>query len=183
MKKSMSERLHKVTYATKRLHLAPITHKDGAELTNLLNQPLVRKYNDYGPSLSCDEVRAFIQGDIVRAYSGGGMRWTLRLLEKHILVGSIGVYDVCEKNLSARIGFELDTAYHGLGMMSEALDAVMAELIPGVFGKRISRLVALVDPRNEASLRLLFRKGFTETACAEEQGKASNRCLEYVFNS
>jgi ribosomal-protein-alanine N-acetyltransferase len=61
------------------------------------------------------------------------------------------------------IGFILHPRYWGRGIAAEACGAVIAHVF-SVHG--VNAITADVDPRNEASLRLLARLGFVETGRA-----------------
>lgn len=62
------------------------------------------------------------------------------------------------------IGFIFHPDHWGHGYASEALRAVIAHAFAH---RRLAQVIADVDPRNEACLRLLARLGFEETGRAE----------------
>jgi ribosomal-protein-alanine N-acetyltransferase len=70
------------------------------------------------------------------------------------VIGKAGLYRF------PAVGYILHPDYWGRGFAGEALGAVIGRAF-AVHG--LSQLKADVDPRNEASLRLLKRLGFTET--------------------
>jgi RimJ/RimL family protein N-acetyltransferase len=70
------------------------------------------------------------------------------------LIGKAGLYRFPD------IGYLLDPACQGRGLMREALTAVIARAFAV---HALPRIQADVDPRNAASLRLLARLGFRET--------------------
>ena len=67
---------------------------------------------------------------------------------------------------SAMLGYAIDAAYEGRGLMQEALDAVLAD----AFGPRIGlhRVQANARPENTRSLALLSRLGFEREGLARE---------------
>jgi ribosomal-protein-alanine N-acetyltransferase len=67
---------------------------------------------------------------------------------------------------SAMLGYAIDHAHEGCGLMREALDAVLAD----AFGLRIGlhRVQANVRPENRRSLALLDRLGFEREGLARE---------------
>ena len=73
------------------------------------------------------------------------------------LIGKLGCWRIPE------IGFILRSDQWGKGYASEAMSAFVAHIFAA---RPIDRLTADVDPRNEASLRLLKKHGFVETGRA-----------------
>lgn len=73
------------------------------------------------------------------------------------IVGAIHIKIEDEKNRSGSIGYALDSDYRGQGIMTEAVQAVLA------FGFKtlsLHRICAVVDTENESSLRVVERAGF-----------------------
>jgi [ribosomal protein S5]-alanine N-acetyltransferase len=67
---------------------------------------------------------------------------------------------------SALLGYSIDHAHEGRGLMHEAVEAALAD----AFGPRVAlhRVQANVRPENERSLRLLDRLGFEREGLARE---------------
>jgi [ribosomal protein S5]-alanine N-acetyltransferase len=67
---------------------------------------------------------------------------------------------------NAMLGYTIDAAHEGRGLMREALHAALAD----VFGPRVAlhRVQANARPENERSLRLLDRLGFVREGLARE---------------
>lgn len=74
------------------------------------------------------------------------------------VIGKVGIWNV----ETDEIGFMLRREYWGKGYMAEAFSAILEHLWNGKGGK-VRRLVADVDPRNNASLRILKKFGFRQT--------------------
>ncbi len=76
------------------------------------------------------------------------------------------------------IGFIFHPAYWGKGLAFEALSAV----IPHIFEYLpVDRLEADVDPRNDASLKLLARLGFRETGRAARTIQVGDEWCDSVY--
>lgn len=87
-------------------------------------------------------------------------------------IGKMGAYRLPE------FGFLLAPDHWGKGLASEAMAAFIAHrraVDPG------GRLTADVDPRNEASLRLLQRHGFTETHRAKGTWQVGDELCDSVY--
>lgn len=82
----------------------------------------------------------------------------LQSLDPPSVIGKVGVW-APERD---EIGFMLSRAYWGMGYMAEAFSALLHHLWSGKGGE-VSRLMADVDPRNDASLRVLKKLGFRQT--------------------
>ena len=72
-------------------------------------------------------------------------------------IGKIGAYRLPD------FGYILSPRYWGLGLASEAMTAFLAHAFTR---DDITRLTADIDPRNEASIRLIKRHRFVETGRA-----------------
>ncbi len=72
-------------------------------------------------------------------------------------IGKIGAYRLPD------FGYILSPAHWGLGLASEAMTAFLDHAFTR---EDIPRLTVDIDPRNEASLRLIKRHGFVETGRA-----------------
>lgn len=75
------------------------------------------------------------------------------------IAGAVNLSQISKEPLSsAYLGYYLFDGYTGRGLMAEAISAVV-EYALGEFG--LHRLEANIQPRNEASIRLVKRCGFT----------------------
>lgn len=86
-------------------------------------------------------------------------------------IGKMGCWRLPE------FGYLLHPAYHGRGLASEALAALVGYLR----GRGLARLKADVDPRNAASLRLLERAGFTETGRASGTWLVAGELCDSIY--
>jgi RimJ/RimL family protein N-acetyltransferase len=76
------------------------------------------------------------------------------------------------------IGYIIDPALWGRGLVAEAL----APLIARAFSlHRQERIIADVDPRNAASIRLLEKLGFAETHRAERTWQIAGQWYDSVY--
>jgi [ribosomal protein S5]-alanine N-acetyltransferase len=76
------------------------------------------------------------------------------------------------------IGYILHPDYWGRGLATETIQALLSH----AFGPMaLQKVTADVDPRNQASLRLLARHGFTETARASKTWKIGEVWADSVY--
>ena len=86
-----------------------------------------------------------------------GIRWGIVIKEDDELIGTCGFYDWVKTDYRAEIGYDLDPAYWGRGLMTEALRIVLVYS----FNKLgLNRVQAIIESRNTRSLQLIRRLGF-----------------------
>jgi len=86
-----------------------------------------------------------------------GVRWGIVMKGDDKLIGTCGYYDWIKTTRRAEIGYDLDPAYWGQGIMTEALRAVLKY---GFEEMKLNRIQATIDSKNIRSMRLARRLGF-----------------------
>jgi len=107
-----------------------------------------------------------------------GFRWGITLRDRPELIGSIGFYKWVDAQ--AEVGYDLDPAWWGKGIMAEALAAAL----DFAFGPmQLQRVEALVLVMNERSARVLERAGFAREALLPLRGHDEHGvlCDELIF--
>ena len=84
-------------------------------------------------------------------------RWVLELKSEERPIGTCGYHQWHRGHYRAEIGYDLEKASWQQGLMTEALEAVIGF---GFEKMSLNRIGANVHPDNEASLRLLAKRGF-----------------------
>jgi len=84
--------------------------------------------------------------------------WDLILLETNEVVGDCGFHSWYINHQRAELGYGLKEEYRGLGIMSEALKAVLDF---GFNEMDLNRIEAFISPTNTPSRKLVERYGFT----------------------
>jgi [ribosomal protein S5]-alanine N-acetyltransferase len=119
-----------------------------------------------------DNAAEAIQGRLVigaAAFAAGqAHRWWLTpAAEPQRVIGSISLSNLSRGPFqSCTMGYALDQACQGQGLMHEALVAVIAEAFaPGI---NLHRIQAGVRPENQRSLALLARLGFADEGLARD---------------
>jgi len=90
---------------------------------------------------------------------GMGIRWGILRKGTSELIGTCGYYDWNRTAHRAEIGYDLDPAHWGQGVMIEAMCAVLRY---GFEKMELNRIQAIIDSKNARSMRLIKRFGFTE---------------------
>lgn len=86
-----------------------------------------------------------------------GIRWGIIRKGSKELIGTCGYYDWNKTVRRAEIGYDLDPAYWGQGIMTEALRAVLKH---GFETMGLNRVQAIIDSENARSMKLVQRLGF-----------------------
>lgn len=136
-------------------------------LTAILSDPEVMKYSVRGV---CDEgaTRQFIEWCLSCYDSHGIGPWALIDKIGDQLIGFCGV---CPETVAGReeigLGYRLAQRYWGKGLASESAKAVIEYAFTE---KRLSSIVAIIEPENIASLRVAENTGFKSFENVEFQG-------------
>ena len=148
--------MHLKTFETKRLILRPMTGEDAAFILELLNDPsFIRNIGDRKVR-SIDGARAYITDGPVASYARNGFGlYLVELKETH---ESMGMCGLIRRNTlkDVDIGYAFLPRYWSRGYAFEAASA-MKQYAQKDMG--LKRLVAVVDPENLASIRLLEKLG------------------------
>ena len=95
-----------------------------------------------------------------------GIRWGIVRKGGSELIGTCGYYDWIKVVRRAEIGYDLDPAYWGQGIMTEALGAVLKH---GFEKMGLNRIQAIIDSKNTGSLKLVHRLGFKKEGVFRER--------------
>ncbi|WP_462180020.1 GNAT family N-acetyltransferase [Pseudoalteromonas gelatinilytica] len=139
--------------------LRPVRHKDCQAIWDILKDPQVQSFNDYGTDITKGDVYDFIQGDIERFYNQQGIRLVIVLRSSGQVIGSVGLFNIIDGQ--GMLGFELASQYFGKGIMQKVLDMLFEKLTTFVTTP-LNSVVALVNPNNSASIKLLTKCGFQQ---------------------
>jgi RimJ/RimL family protein N-acetyltransferase len=140
---------------TSRLRLRRARMEDLPAIHAILRDPRAMLYWSTPPHATIDQSRAWL-ADMVAASSGETDDFVIE--HEGRVIGKAGCWRLPE------IGFILHPDFWGKGLAREALEAA----IDHIFAHHaIEAIVADVDPRNAASLRLLGGLGFVETGRAD----------------
>ncbi len=141
---------------TRRLLLRRATWDDLEDIHAVMSAPDAMRYWSTLPHETLEVTRAWFPGALLNV---SNPQMDERVIEfKGQVVGYLGIWRMPE------FGFILHPAVWGQGLATEAAQA----LIPHLFSAHaVDQLTADVDPRNGASLKLLYRLGFVETGSAK----------------
>jgi ribosomal-protein-alanine N-acetyltransferase len=158
-----------VEIRTRRLLLRPASAADLAPIHAILGDPRATAYWSTLPHDSLEESREWLARMMAIA-PDAGEDFVVELDGR--VIGKSGLYRFPE------IGFIFHPEYWGMGLAGEALRAVLDRAFD-VHG--LPAVEADVDPRNQASLRLLAGLGFRETGRAEKTWLIGGQYCDSVY--
>lgn len=169
--RGVAERRRPADLRTTRLRLRPYLAADFDTLFRqlVLDPVVIRFWHAYSrPGLAESEMRSMAEHDLGRwieeGIAAGHPTWMIEVEEAEIgpvgdFVGVVGVFPPQnEWGPEPEVGYLLASRYHGRGLATEALAAVVFDATERL---GIPVLVAIVDEPNVASIRVLEKCGFT----------------------
>ncbi len=142
---------------TKRLTLRKPTYDDIQPLLELSQDDEVMLYYGIEPFKEEKQSRDEIDWFLKIWKEGTGTRWVITLKGEDDFIGEIGFYEYKKKHKRAEIGYKLSRSHWREGYMTEALIGMLGYMYGNI---ELNRVQALVDPKNEGSLRLIEKQGF-----------------------
>jgi [ribosomal protein S5]-alanine N-acetyltransferase len=154
---------------TPRLFLRRARVGDLDAMHKILSDPKAMRYWDRLPHTDLEETRAWLAAMIDASPDDS---YDFIMEHAGTVIGKAGLWRIPE------IGFIVNPKYWGQGFAFEALSAI----IPRAFSKfGIGSIIADVDPRNYASLRLLKRLKFDEIRRAQRTIKIGDEWCNSVY--
>jgi RimJ/RimL family protein N-acetyltransferase len=144
------------TLETDRLALRPIAEGDAAFIRELLNEPSFIKFIGDRHVRTLDDARAYIRNGPMASYRRYGLGLMLVALKD--TGTAIGICGLLKRDTleDIDVGFAFLPAYWSKGYAFESAAAVMAD---GRARFGLTRIVAITNPDNTASMRLLEKLG------------------------
>ncbi|HSN98272.1 MAG TPA: GNAT family protein [Candidatus Nanopelagicales bacterium] len=154
------------TYETERLRLEPLRVGHAAEMFELLSDDRLYRFVPRDPPASRTALAARFERLEVRRSMGGEeawLNWVLRSRANGRCMGRVEV--TVRRDGTALFAYELGVEFWGQGFAAEACRRVLEALFEEL---GVARVIAEVDTRNAASIRLLGRLGFRRTELRTE---------------
>ena len=161
-----------------RVRLRPIDERDAPALYATYADPQTSRYLSRAPMTELAQAEEMV-AKIKAGYADGTMlQLAIERKAGGALVGVCLVFHIHAPSARAEIGYILAREHWSQGYMAEALPA----LVDHAFGSMgLNRLEADIDPRNEASARVLERLGFRREGLLRERwivrGEVSDSAL------
>lgn len=148
-----------------RVRLRRLSPRDLARFQGYRSDPEVGRYQ--GWQATSEKEAARFLAEMHEAALGAPGEWVqlgIADRESDQLVGDIGLKRSSSAPEAVELGFSLAREAQGKGLAAEALRLLFATVLPAL---EITRVIAIADTRNTASIRLLERLGMTRTATHE----------------
>jgi RimJ/RimL family protein N-acetyltransferase len=147
---------------TLRLFMRPIQMNDAAFVFGYRSDRLTNQFQGWIPE-KLEDVHDFIKNKVcaIANRPETWMQLVAVLKESGTLIGDIGIHFIDDESKQVELGCTFDKKYHNLAYATEAISGVINYLFTELYKHRI---IALIDPRNEPSIRLVRRIGFRQEA-------------------
>jgi ribosomal-protein-alanine N-acetyltransferase len=148
---------HFPSLTTSRLLLRQIQPEDAEDLFAILSDEESMEFYGHEPQQSLDETKELIRQIEERYDRKEALRWGITLQGEERLIGSCSLFhfDACFD--CAETGYELNHAFWGKGIMTEAMSTILTF---GFNELGLHRVEAIIDIANERSKNLLLKFGF-----------------------
>ncbi|MGN8071943.1 GNAT family N-acetyltransferase [Mucilaginibacter sp. SG564] len=145
--------------STERLILRRFTFDDAPRLFELRKDPVIMQYISRPLTKTIDDAINLIKVINELLSGNNGITWCITLKGDHECIGSIGFWRIEKENYRAEIGYLLNPAYQGMGIMQEAIETIINY---GFGPMRLHSIQANVSPGNLASIKLLQKNSFVK---------------------
>jgi len=173
------------TIETERLLLRRIRVEDVEEIFVLRSCPVINKYSLRPLITEKKEALDFIQLIEDLVIQNMGISWIITEKSKpKIAIGHIGIWKLFKEHYRGEIGYLLHNDFHGKGMMTEAMKAVIDY---GFNTLQLHSIVACVSPFNLPSITVLERNNFIREGYFKDdffaKGKFHNSIVYSLLNT
>jgi len=144
---------------TERLVLRAPVLADAPAIFRIMSDPRVMRYFGAPPMTSLEAAEQRIAGLAADFAALRGIRWAIVPRAGGELIGTCGFWRLIKEHARAEIGYELDPAHWGQGLMPEAVGAAL-DFGFGPMG--LHSVEAQIDPANASSRRVLEKLGFVQ---------------------
>ena len=165
---------------SERLLLRRLNVGDVNEVIELRGNPEVMKYVPRPLIKTNEEALAHIEMIEDKIVSNIGINWAITLKGSPKMIGIIGHYKIQPENYRSEIGYMILPQYHGKGITSEAVKIVVQY---GFDNLQLHSIEAIIDPRNNASEKVLQKNGFVKEAHILENEFYEGEFLDTVIYS
>ena len=163
---------------TERLRLRPLAPPDAGKLFEIFSDAAVTRFWSAPPWTHPEQAEDLIQREAEGLAAGTSVRLAILRTADDLLVGTFSLRALAQESRRAEIGYALARSAWRHGYAQEAGRAVIRHAFE-VLG--LNRLEAEIDPRNEASAKVLERLGFRQEGMLRERwivaGEVSDSAL------
>lgn len=156
---------------TERLALKEINENHVEDILKIRSNEVINRFVKRNSPRNNYDALQFILTIKERTRSNQTFYWGISLKDHSNLIGTICLWNFSEDRKTAEVGYEMLPDYHGKGLMSEALQAVLNY---GFNELSLQEILAFTNKFNENSKKLLLRHGFVLEEDRKDEGFPDN---------
>ncbi len=145
------------TILTKRLRLRQFEPRDDVGLHACLGDEKLVRFWDFSACESIAETKRWVRVLAKTTSAYDSLAWAVADASTDECIGMVNYHHREARYRRLEIGYILNAKWHGRGLMSEAVQALMTHCVDHLKTRRIA---AIIHPQNAASIRLVGRLGF-----------------------
>jgi ribosomal-protein-alanine N-acetyltransferase len=158
-------------FYTKRLKLRQLDDNDFQEIFALRADDNINKYISRRKATNIDEAREFIKKINEGIAENKSLYWAICFSDSKKLVGTICLWNFSDDETIGEVGYELNPTYQKMGIMNEALAAVINY---GFNEIGLTTIVAYTHKDNSSSSRLLEKNNFRIDESVKDEDDINN---------
>jgi ribosomal-protein-alanine N-acetyltransferase len=167
-----------ITLTTDRLILRWLDETDAAAQYAIYSDDVAMRYWSSVAWTDMDQAHASIEQSNDDYHSGKALRLAIELRQTGEMIGNFNLYAFSESNRRCDVGYALNRAHWGQGYLGEAMTAALDYAFTEL---DLNRVEADIDPRNEASAKLLERKSFQKEGYLRERWIVNGEICDTAF--
>ena len=130
----------------------------------VFGDPEAMRYIGDGSVRTLDQVRESFKKRLDQLLRAGHTMWTVIERDSDEIIGDCGVFPIAWTGPELELGYRFRTSAWGRGFATEAGRAALEHFLSL---KTDDELIAVTDPRNDASGRVLRKLGFTDAGLTD----------------
>jgi RimJ/RimL family protein N-acetyltransferase len=142
---------------SQRLRLRQIRPDDADAFFATASDEETMRFIGHEPHRTIEDTHAYIQQQLARYAERSAIRWCITLGDDDRVIGSCSLHHFDDGYHRAEVGYQLNRAFWGQGIMPEAVSAVLTY---GFTKLDLNRIEAIIDIANKRSKNLLLKLGF-----------------------
>jgi RimJ/RimL family protein N-acetyltransferase len=157
-----------------RVQLRPLRASDADDLFAVHSDPRVMRYWSHAPWTDREQAVARIAQLAHDRANAEFYTWATTLADDR-LIGTVSLFAINRAQRRGEIGYALATRVWGQGYATEGLRLAIAYAFDTI---ALERLEADIDPRNEASCRLVERVGFQREGLLRQRWRVADEVTD-----
>lgn len=160
---------------SKRLYLRQVTVKDADEVFALRSNAQTMKYIPRPLAKTRHDALDFIDLVAKGLKDNDSINWAITLKKDNVLIGLICLIHIQPEDYRTELGYILNPAFHGKGIMNEAVQLVIDYAFKVM---NFHSIAAVIDPDNRASANVLLKHHFVKEGHFKESSFFEGKFLD-----